>query len=99
MATGDEDRHRGSISSHGAPSEHSHPTDKGGKSTEFCDVDFTVGQQPKNYYKAVSENKEIAKLASLLSTSINSNKKVSLLVCVCVCVCVHSPNIQECRQK
>ncbi|XP_052229952.1 dynein axonemal heavy chain 5-like isoform X5 [Dreissena polymorpha] len=29
----------------------------------------------KNYYKNVSENKEVAKLVSLLSTSINSTKK------------------------
>ncbi|XP_077866685.1 dynein axonemal heavy chain 5-like [Saccoglossus kowalevskii] len=34
-------------------------------------------QEPKNnYYKNVSENKEIAKLVSLLSTAINSQKKV-----------------------
>ena len=30
----------------------------------------------KNYFKNVSENKEVAKLVSLLSTSINSTKKV-----------------------
>lgn len=30
----------------------------------------------KNYYKAVSENKDIAKFASILSTSISSNKRV-----------------------
>ena len=39
---------------------------------------YVIQQQLKNYYKSVSENKEIAKLASLLSTSINSNKKVGL---------------------
>ena len=32
--------------------------------------------QSKNYYKQVSENKEISKLTSLLSTAINSTKKV-----------------------
>lgn len=37
---------------------------------------FQVINQPKNYFKSVSENKEIAKLVSLLSTSINSTKKV-----------------------
>ena len=35
--------------------------------------------QAKNYYKGVSENKEIVKLVSVLSTSINSNKKVTSL--------------------
>ena len=35
--------------------------------------------QPKNYFKNVSENKEISKLVSLLSTSINSTKKVNLI--------------------
>lgn len=32
--------------------------------------------QARNYYKSVSENKEIAKLISVLSTSITSSKKV-----------------------
>jgi dynein heavy chain len=32
--------------------------------------------QARNYYKSVSENKEIIKLVSVLSTSINSTKKV-----------------------
>lgn len=32
--------------------------------------------QVKNYYKSISENKEIVKLVSVLSTSINSTKKV-----------------------
>ena len=35
-----------------------------------------VQQQAKNYYKQVSEHKEITKLLSLMSTSINSTKKV-----------------------
>ncbi len=39
-----------------------------------------IQQQPNNYYKNVSENKEISKLVSLLSTSINSTKKVWVLV-------------------
>lgn len=33
----------------------------------------------KNYYKAVRENKDIAKIASILSTSISSNKRVRFL--------------------
>uniref|UniRef100_A0A671XT96 Dynein axonemal heavy chain 5 n=1 Tax=Sparus aurata TaxID=8175 RepID=A0A671XT96_SPAAU len=33
--------------------------------------------QARNYYKSVSENKEIVKLVSVLSTSISSTKKVS----------------------
>lgn len=37
---------------------------------------YTITQQAKNYFKAVSENKEVTKLVSLLSTSINSTKKV-----------------------
>lgn len=36
--------------------------------------------QSKNYYKQVSENKEISKLTSLLSTAINSTKKVGFLL-------------------
>ncbi|XP_060585698.1 dynein axonemal heavy chain 5-like, partial [Ruditapes philippinarum] len=35
----------------------------------------TVTTTAKNYFKNVSENKEVAKLVSLLSTSINSTKK------------------------
>ena len=31
----------------------------------------------ENCFKSVSDNKDIAKLASLISTSINSNKRVS----------------------
>ncbi|KAL5021557.1 hypothetical protein ScPMuIL_000712 [Solemya velum] len=34
-----------------------------------------IALQPRNYFKSVSENKEVSKLASLLSTSINSTKK------------------------
>ena len=39
---------------------------------------YTILQQPKNYFKSVSENKEISKLISLLATSINSTKKVCI---------------------
>lgn len=36
--------------------------------------------QIKNYHKSISENKEIVKLVSVLSTSINSSKKVWICV-------------------
>ena len=39
-------------------------------------VHFSIQTQPKNYFRNVNDNKEVAKLASLLSTSINSTKKV-----------------------
>ncbi|ESO89757.1 hypothetical protein LOTGIDRAFT_192667 [Lottia gigantea] len=42
---------------------------------EATATSLTIQQQNKNYFKSVSDNKEIAKLASLLSTSINSTKK------------------------
>uniref|UniRef100_A0A8C5C0U0 Dynein, axonemal, heavy chain 5 n=1 Tax=Gadus morhua TaxID=8049 RepID=A0A8C5C0U0_GADMO len=42
-------------------------------------ISKTLPFQAKNYYKGVSENKEIVKLVSVLSTSINSNKKVTSL--------------------
>ncbi|KAL4616938.1 dynein heavy chain 5, axonemal [Arapaima gigas] len=38
-------------------------------------VNQAISFQPKNYFKSVSENKEIVKLVSVLSTSINSTKK------------------------
>ncbi|KAL8616403.1 Dynein heavy chain 5, axonemal [Nucella lapillus] len=37
--------------------------------------DGQVGEERENCYKALSDNKDIAKLASLISTSINSNKR------------------------
>uniref|UniRef100_A0A4W5PTB6 Dynein axonemal heavy chain 5 n=1 Tax=Hucho hucho TaxID=62062 RepID=A0A4W5PTB6_9TELE len=39
-------------------------------------VTQAIHYQARNYYKSVSENKEIIKLVSVLSTSINSTKKV-----------------------
>uniref|UniRef100_A0A674C0H9 Dynein axonemal heavy chain 5 n=1 Tax=Salmo trutta TaxID=8032 RepID=A0A674C0H9_SALTR len=39
-------------------------------------VTQAIPYQARNYYKSVSENKEIIKLVSVLSTSINSTKKV-----------------------
>ena len=74
---GDQTERRPSVGSNAALSEHSHHVEKGGKEGGEVSVQsYTITQQAKNYFKSVSENKEIAKLASLLSTSINSNKKV-----------------------
>ena len=36
---------------------------------------MVVVTQTRNYFKSVSENKEITKIISLLSTAINSTKK------------------------
>ncbi|GFO43348.1 dynein heavy chain 5, axonemal [Plakobranchus ocellatus] len=59
-----------------APSEASHPEGKkGGEGGGESISNMVIQHQARNYFKSVSENKEIAKLASLLSTSINSNKK------------------------
>ena len=45
------------------------------------DISASVAQampiQVRNYHKSISENKEIVKLVSVLSTSINSTKKVT----------------------
>ena len=65
---------------------------------------YAMVTQTKNYFQRVSENKEISRLLSLLSTSINSTKKVSsfalqfihqecytyvfMFVYMYVCVCV-----------
>ena len=60
-----------------AASEASHPEGKkGGEGGGDSVTAMVIQHQARNYFKSVSENKEIAKLASLLSTSINSNKKV-----------------------
>ena len=56
---------------------------------------YVIQQQPKNYYKSVSDNKEIAKLASLLSTSINSNKKVSSTQYCLFFVCVYAISVYQ----
>ncbi|XP_067093621.1 dynein axonemal heavy chain 5 [Osmerus mordax] len=44
-------------------------------STSDLSVSQALPFQARNYYKSVSENKEIVKLVSVLSTSINSTKK------------------------
>ncbi|KAM9098289.1 dynein axonemal heavy chain 5 [Sarcophilus harrisii] len=50
---------------------------------EMASVNLPIPVQSKNYYKSVSDNKEIAKLVSVLSTIINSTKKevISSLDC------------------
>ncbi|XP_048669967.1 dynein axonemal heavy chain 5 isoform X4 [Marmota marmota marmota] len=42
---------------------------------EVASVTLPIPVQPKNYYKNVSDNKEIVKLVSVLSTIISSTKK------------------------
>ncbi|CDQ81047.1 unnamed protein product [Oncorhynchus mykiss] len=48
----------------------------GNTSDISASVTQAIPYQARNYYKSVSENKEIIKLVSVLSTSINSTKKV-----------------------
>ena len=43
---------------------------------EIASVNLPIPVQTRNYYKNVSDNKEIVKLVSVLSTIINSTKKV-----------------------
>ena len=68
---------RGSTSSYPA-SEVSRSDLDGGKKGEGEEkaVSFTIHPQAKNYFRNVSDNKDIAKLVSLLFTAINSTKKV-----------------------
>ena len=47
------------------------------KKTDPEEKVIQIPQQVHNYFKNVAENKETNKLLSLLSTSINSTKKVS----------------------
>lgn len=49
---------------------------RGRNEADTTDSGYTVHAQPKNYFKSVYDNKEISKIVALLSTSINSNKKV-----------------------
>lgn len=72
---------RHSIASN-APSEASHVDRAGKDGGEPSVQSYVITQQAKNYFKSISENKEITKLVSLLSTSINSNKKVSSTSCL-----------------
>jgi dynein heavy chain len=59
-----------------AASEGSHG-DKKKPDFECEATNYTTTSNAKNYYKNVSEDKEVAKFVSLLSTSINSMKKVN----------------------
>lgn len=59
-----------------AASEGSHGGQKKQGEPEREATNYTISTTARNYYKNVSENKEVAKLLSLLSTSINSTKKV-----------------------
>lgn len=43
---------------------------------EIASVNLPIPVQTRNYYKNVSDNKEIVKLVSVLSTIISSTKKV-----------------------
>ena len=52
------------------------PFSLAGRADEFAQVNLVPQVQTKNYFKNVSENKEIAKLVSLLSTCVMSTKKV-----------------------
>ncbi|EPQ10653.1 Dynein heavy chain 5, axonemal [Myotis brandtii] len=42
---------------------------------EIASVNLPIPVQPRNYYKSVSDNKDIVKLVSVLGTIINSTKK------------------------
>ncbi|XP_051576060.1 dynein axonemal heavy chain 5 [Myxocyprinus asiaticus] len=48
---------------------------EGSTSDVSASANQAIPIQVKNYYKSISENKEIVKLVSVLSTSINSTKK------------------------
>ena len=65
-----------------AASEGSHSGMKKSMEPEREMTNYTITMATKNYYKNVSENKEVAKLVGLLSTSINSTKKVNLMSAV-----------------
>uniref|UniRef100_A0A3Q2U3D3 Dynein axonemal heavy chain 5 n=1 Tax=Fundulus heteroclitus TaxID=8078 RepID=A0A3Q2U3D3_FUNHE len=51
-------------------------THRGSSSELSAAVIHAIPFQARNYYKSVSENKEIVKLVSVLSTSITSTKKI-----------------------
>jgi dynein heavy chain len=53
---------------------------RAGRDKEPTQMSMVTKDQKNNYFKNVSENKEVSKLASLLSTSINSTKKVCCAV-------------------
>lgn len=51
------------------------------ESLEIASVNLPIPVQTQNYYKNISDNKEIVKLVSVLSTIINSTKKVCVMGC------------------
>ena len=78
VSVGDYQRERRASVTSNAPSEGSKSdiTTRTGKDLDSDEQKGTfVREQPRNYFKSVSENKEVSRLVSLLSTSINSNKK------------------------
>ncbi|XP_078395203.1 dynein axonemal heavy chain 5 [Cetorhinus maximus] len=66
---------RDSDSEDGAPETRIRSVLDGSISDTSASVNLLIPVQMKNYYKCVSENKEIIKLGSVLSTAINSTKK------------------------
>lgn len=46
---------------------------------EIASVNLPIPVQTQNYYKNISDNKEIVKLVSVLSTVISSTKKVGAI--------------------
>uniref|UniRef100_A0A1I8FY30 Dynein heavy chain 5, axonemal n=1 Tax=Macrostomum lignano TaxID=282301 RepID=A0A1I8FY30_9PLAT len=61
--------------SDGATSRAGFRSHRGRTESEEGTSQYAVQMQANNYFKSVSENKEVAKLASLLSAAINSQKK------------------------
>ena len=79
---------RGSMSSNPTSEASRSDLDGGMKGEgEEKTVTFAIRPQAKNYFRNVSDNKDIAKLVSLLFTAINSTKKVG--TCVFSVECVH----------
>jgi len=48
----------------------------GDRASDTASLSLSESVQSKNYFKSVSNHKEIIKLVSLLTTAINSTKKV-----------------------
>ncbi|CAG12830.1 unnamed protein product [Tetraodon nigroviridis] len=58
--------------------------------SEKTSITQVIPFQARNYYKSVSENKEITKLLSVLSSSISSSKKVHALCFTNFCTIFYS---------
>lgn len=56
------------------------PSTDGSTSDVSASVIHAIPFQARNYYKSVSENKEIVKLVSVLSSSVSSTRKVPILL-------------------